>query len=266
MLAEWQVQLQKLKSNRLFEVIVLIIILLSALLVGVDTYDEVIHPDFKAVMEWLDFAVTLFFLVEILIRFLAEENKKAFFKNGWNVFDTVIVTISLIPVSYANTVILGRLLRIFRVLRMVSIVPELRLLINSLLKALPQLAYVMLLLFIIFYIYGALGSTLFHAINEQRWGNISVAMLTLFEVMTFEGWADIMYETMRHPKGSPWAWIYYLSFIFFSAFAFLNMILGIVLKVMENEHRKLKPLIDDEPTLSELQQEIQELKAMLEKK
>jgi voltage-gated sodium channel len=147
---------------------------------------------------------------------------------------------------------------------MVSLVPELRLLINSLLKALPQITYVLLLLFIIFYIYGALGSTLFHNINEERWGNIGIAMLTLFEVMTFEGWSDIMYETMRSPEGTPWAWIYYLSFIFLTAFVFLNMIIGVVLYVMQDEHHKLKERSTNKPSLEDLQQQIRELKVLLE--
>ncbi|PIE42667.1 MAG: ion transporter [Gammaproteobacteria bacterium] len=265
MLEVWQERLEQLKANKLFELFVIAVIIFSALLIGVHTYEnELFSTETMMVLKVLDFAVTLFFLVEILIRFLAEKNKKDFFRNGWNIFDTLIVTVSLIPIDNTETAVLGRLIRIFRVLRMVSIIPELRLLLNSLLKALPQLGYVMLLMFIIFYIYAAIGSTLFENVNKELWGNISIAMLTLFRVMTFEDWTDVMYETMKHPEGSPFSWIYYLTFIFFTTFAFLNMVIGIVVNVMEQERHKLyAEEHPDEPDLASLQQDIRELKALV---
>lgn len=264
MLDVWQERLEKLKSNKLFELLVVGIIIFSALLIGAHTYQD---GETSTGMQWLevlDFGVTLFFLLEITVRFLAEKNKIDFFKNGWNIFDTIIVVVSLIPINNADMAVLGRLIRIFRVLRMISIIPELRMLLNSLLKALPQLGYVMLLMFIIFYIYAAVGSTLFENINPQLWGNVSIAMLTLFRVMTFEDWTDVMYETMEHPDGSPFSWIYYLSFIFFTTFAFLNMVIGIVVNVMEDERSKLHAEENpDEPELADLQREIRELKALI---
>jgi voltage-gated sodium channel len=135
-------------------------------------------------------------------------------------------------------------------------------LINSLLQALPQLGYVMLLMFIIFYIYAAVGSYVFEAINPVLWGDVAVAMLTLFRVMTFEDWTDVMYETM---EVYPLSWVYYLTFIFLSAFAFLNMVIGIVVNVIEDEHRKEREKhLPEEPTMTELQTQIRELKALLE--
>lgn len=223
----------QLNSNRFFEFFVVVIIIFSALVVGVKTYK--ISPDLLNVIVILDWAITLIFLVEITIRFIAEPFKSQFFKKGWNVFDTLIVVVSLVPIENSDLALLGRLIRIFRVLRMVSIIPELRVLVNSLIKAMPQLGYVMLLMFIIFYIYAAIGSTFFSQINPVLWGDITISMLTLFRVMTFEDWTDVMYETMNVYKFS---WIYFISFIFFTAFAFLNMVIGIVVSVLEDERAK----------------------------
>lgn len=250
----------ELKSNRIFEFFVVFIIIVSALEIGAKTYE--LTETTLRVLQFLDVFITVFFLVEILIRFIAEPNKKAFFKSGWNVFDTLVVTISLIPVNDSEMALLARLVRVFRVLRMVSVVPELRILINSLLKALPQLGYVMLLLFIIFYIYAAVGSFLFAPINEELWGNIAISMLTLFRVMTFEDWTDVLYETM---EVYTFCWIYYLSFIFLTTFTFLNMVIGIVVGVMQDERAKTIALEHaGEPTLQDLKNEIQELKVMIQ--
>lgn len=261
----WYPRMQKrfiqLKNNRLFELFVIGIIIFSALLIGAHTYD--IPPVYLNILTILDMGVTIFFVIEITIRFLAEENKAEFFKKGWNIFDTLVVAISLIPINDSEMVLLARLIRIFRVLRMVSVIPELRILLSSLFKALPQLGYVVMLMFIIFYIYAAIGSTLFATINPELWGDITISLLTLFRVMTFEDWTDVMYETMTV---YPLSWFYYLSFIFLTAFAFLNMVIGIVVNVMEEENRKeYAEKHKNEPTIVDLHKEIQELKRLLKK-
>lgn len=247
----------RLRHNRAFEFFVVAVIIISALEIGAKTYD--LSDTAIAITQYLDVFITVFFLFEITVRFIAEENKKDFFKSGWNVFDTLVVVISLIPISESEMALLARLIRIFRVLRMVSIIPELRILINSLLIALPRLGYVVLLMFIIFYIYAAVGSYLFGDINSVLWGDIAISMLTLFRVMTFEDWTDIQYETMAV---YPMSWIYYMTFIFFTAFAFLNMVIGIVVGVMDEEHTKERNI--GQPSLLDLQKQIAELSKQIE--
>jgi len=227
----WRARFLAIRSNKIFEMTVITIIILSAMMIGATTYD--ISPTGMSVLKFFDIAVTIFFLVELLIRMAAEEKLKDFFKKGWNIFDFLVVTASLMPIDESEMVLLARLLRIFRVLRLVSMVPELRILMDALVKAIPRIGYVVLLMFIIFYIYGAIGSFWFEKINPVLWGDISISMLTLFRVATFEDWTDVMYETMAV---YPFSWVFYLSFIFLTAFVFLNMMIGVVLDVMQQEH------------------------------
>lgn len=248
-----------LKNNKIFELIVISVIIISALEIGAKTFQ--LTDSAVSLAEILDVFITVFFLFELTIRFIGDDDKRSFLKKGWNIFDTLVVMISLIPIDNSEMALLARLVRIFRVLRMISVVPELRILINSLIKALPQLGYVVLLMFIIFYIYAAFGSFMFSQINPKLWGDIAISMLTLFRVMTFEDWTDIQYETM---EVYPYSWIFYLTFIFFTAFAFLNMVIGIVVNVMEEEHQAARSEISGkQPTLIELQQELKEIKALL---
>ncbi len=232
--SSWRDHFIALRSNKFFEMTVIAIIILSAMLIGATTYD--IDPTWMTVLYTLDIAITVFFLVEILIRMAAEEKLKNFFKNAWNVFDFIIVTVSLIPIDESELVLLARLLRIFRVLRLVSMIPELRMLMDALFKAIPRIGYVVLLMFIIFYIFAAVGSFIFEKINPVLWGDVAISMLTLFRVATFEDWTDVMYETMAV---HPWSWAYYLVFIFLTAFVFFNMMIGVVLDVMNQEHEEL---------------------------
>jgi voltage-gated sodium channel len=258
----FQNKLMQFRQNRLFEIIVVSVILFSAMVTGVKTYE--IPTQILRLVDWLDYAITVFFVMEISVRFLAEANKRDFFKSGWNIFDTIIVTVSLIPVSDSELAYVARLIRIFRVLRMVSVIPELRHLLNSLLKALPQLGYVALMMFIIVYIFAAVGTTLFADVNEFLWGDIAVSMLTLFRVMTFEDWTDIMYETMAV---YPLSWIFYLTFIFLNTFAFLNMLIGIVVNVMEQERaEEYQEAHKNDVTIEDLSAQIEELKQLVKAK
>ncbi|MDX1598705.1 ion transporter [uncultured Marinobacter sp.] len=253
-------QLRRIETSKVFQGAVIAIIILSALTIGAKTYD--MPPLVEQVLSVLDNAITLFFLIEILFRFSVCADKKRFLLDGWNLFDTLVVIGSLVPLDNSEAVLLGRLLRVFRVLRLVSVVPELRFLINSLLKAIPRMGYIALLMFIIFYIYAAMGSMFFANVDENLWGDVAIAMLTLFRVATFEDWTDVMYATMEQ---YPLSWIYYLTFIFLTAFVFLNMMIGAILEVMsEEQNAKQAQQAHDERDeiarqLKAVQQQLQEL-------
>ena len=267
MMSQLQALFQRIDKSKIFQSFVIAVIIVSALTVGAHTYS--LHPTVELALNWMDIGITAFFLIELIIRFVASKGIKDFFSKGWNIFDTIIVLGSLYPAA-GSTMLIARLLRIFRVLRLVSMIPELRLLVNSLLKAIPQMGYIALLMFVIFYIYAAMGSMMFADINPVLWQDVSISMLTLFRIATFEDWTDIMYETMAVYELS---WIYYLTFIFLTAFVFLNMMVGAILEVMGEEHRNAREEQADNDSLpatqgqvNELQAQIAELKALLSKK
>ena len=217
----------KIRENSFFQAFVIGVIIFSALLVGSTTYD--VDPQFSKILSYLDYAVTIFFVVELSIRFLGEEIKSEFLKDGWNLFDTIIVTVSLIPMGAGNSALLLRLLRIFRVLRLISFIPELRILIESLLKSLPRIGYVCLLLFIIIYIYAAFGSILFAEADPSRWKDIGTAVITLVQVMTLSSWEQVM---LPMQEKFWWAWVYFYTFIALGAITLLNLIIAVLVDVM----------------------------------
>ena len=228
-------RLQALRDNKAFELFVIAVILFSSVMIGVKTYE--LNPFFDKALIFLDYAVTIFFVVEILIRMSAEKRLLDFFKSGWNIFDFVIVMVSLVPLENSEYALVARMLRLFRIMRLISFIPELRVLVSALLSALPRMGYVALLMFIIFYLYAVIGNMLYAELNPDLWGDLGVSLLTLFRVATFEDWTDVMYEAMTLHKLS---WIYFITFIFFSAFVFLNMMIGIVVEVLDEEHKKME--------------------------
>lgn len=245
-----QGKLKFITDHTAFEVVVMSIIIASALSFGVRTFT--LDPPVMSVINAFDYFVTIFFAIEVLLRFLAEPSKRGFFRKGWNIFDTFIVVLSLIPLPDNEYVLLARLLRIIRVLRLVSFIPELRQVVEALFRAIPRLGYVVVLIFIVFYIYAVIGSLIFATINEALWGNVGSAMLTLFRVMTFEDWTDVMYATL---DVHPWSWVYYLSFILIVSFALINMMIGVIVQSMED--------VTESTTTVELNRRLDEIEGLL---
>ena len=216
-----------LRNNRWFQALVIGVILLSAVASGGRTYP--LSDTALFLIDQIGYAITLFFVVELLVRFIGEPRNRDFLKNGWNVFDSTIVLISLIPIDRSESAFLLRLLRIFRVLRLIGVLPELRCIIDRRLKAIPRIFYVCLLLFIIVYIYGTFGSMVFADTDPARWSDVGMAMLTLVQVMTLSSWETVMLPIQQV---FPFAWICFLSFIFIAGVAVFNLIIAVLVDVM----------------------------------
>ena len=224
----------KIRNSKFFNTLVISVIIASALYAGVSSYNEIIPADYFFLLQVFDYSITVFFTIEILIRIFAERSLVNFFKDGWNIFDFLIVSISLIPIGGAESVFVARLLRIVRILRIITVVPAFRHIIDSLIKTIPRVGFIALLMFIFIYIWGAIGTLFFDEINPERWGNIGVAMLTLVQVATYDDWAAIMRELI---VVYPVAWIYFVSFIIINAVVLLNMVIGVIVDVMTKESR-----------------------------
>ena len=224
--------LYNLKESRIFQFIVVLIIIINAITIGVNTYN--LSQFIRQIINYIDYSITIFFVIEILIRFIAEPKKLNFFKNGWNVFDTLIVLLSLIPIPNNSSFLLLRLLRVFRVLRLISVVPELKKIIEALLSSVTRVFYVGLLLFIILYIYATIGSILFSTDIPERWGDVGVSMITLFQVLTMSSWEQVIFAFTR----SLLVGLDLLfSFIIICGITMLNLLIAILVDVVINQKK-----------------------------
>jgi voltage-gated sodium channel len=228
-------QLRKIRESKLFSLSTTFIIIFYAITLGLRTIDSFEHTIFDHIIIVLDYFITLYFFIEIFIKISAEEHPLDFFKSGWNIFDFIIVVVTIIPLENTDFAAIARLFRIFRVLRLVTARPQLKKLINVLLSSIPAIFDILLLLFIVFYIYSVLGSFLFHDVNPDLWGNFLTSMLTLFKVLTLEGWSDIMDDVM---KIYPWAWMYFISFIIMASFVLFNLFIAVIINKMQKEHEE----------------------------
>ena len=243
----------KIRESKLFQYSVLFIIIFNAFTIGLNTYN--LGEFSRELIKYLDYLITIFFVIEISIRFIGEPRKSNFFKNGWNIFDTFIVFVSLIPIPNNSSFLLLRLLRVFRVLRVISIIPELKLIIESLIGSLKRVFYVSLLLFIILYIYATIGAIVFSNSIPERWSDVGVSMITLFQVLTLSSWEQVMLPLQDIYW---WAWIYFFSFIIVCAITMLNLLIAILVDVVVNQNEKKDNVIKTRNNAEKLNEQFSE--------
>lgn len=222
-------KIEYIRDSRWFSNLTTIIIIAYASILGFKTLDEV-DSNYDFFLKFADYFVTIYFVFELAIKMLAEKKFTNFFKSGWNLFDFIIVVITLLPLESSNYAAIARLMRVFRILRLFTARPELKAIIDMLIKAIPAIIDIVILMFIIFYIYAIIGNFFFEELPSGLWENFLVSMLTLFRVLTFEDWTDVMYEAM---EVYPWAWVYFVSFIIIAAFVFFNLFVAVIIGEMQ---------------------------------
>jgi voltage-gated sodium channel len=204
------------------------LILLNAVIVGLETYPNV-RAAYGAALEIADRIVLYLFTVELALRFLASSPRLAFFRSGWNIFDLIIVAVGYLPSSEFFTV--ARLFRIVRVMRAISVIPNLQRVVAALLLSLPSLGHIAALLGLLIYVYAAIGTSLFGEIAPQFFGTLHQSVLTLFAVITLEGWVGVMDEVLPQ---MPAAWLYFVTFILLGTFVALNFFVGVIVNNLQS--------------------------------
>lgn len=243
---------QRLVDSKYFEPVIIAIIVANSILLGMET-SKVLEDRFGEQMR-LGYQVALtIFIVEAIIKMVALAPRSyRYFKDGWNVFDFLVIVAALIPAT-GQLAIIARLARLLRALRLISAVKELRLIISALVRSIPSVGHVMVLMGIIVYIYAIMGYHFFHAHDPQNWGSLGLSLLTLFNIITLEGWIEVMAVAMEL---NGYAWIYFVSFVVVGTFVVINLLIAIIINNLDEA--KLERLRDlEQPvTADELLREI----------
>jgi len=205
------------------------VITVNAIVLGLQTYSG-IENSYGFALNALTNICYAIFLIELVIRIASYGNKPwNFFRSGWNIFDFIVIGGALIPAVREQATIL-RLLRLARVARLMRFLPDARVLILTITRATPSVISMVVLTVLIIFIYGILGWTIFGEGLPEQWGDIGVAMLTLFILLTLENFPDYLAEAQ---EVSPFATVFFLSYILVAAFVVVNLLIGIVIGAME---------------------------------
>jgi len=245
--------IRKIVDHSAFGKTILALIVCAAVLVGLET-SRAVMDRFGTLIYALDSLLVYLFAVEAVLKMAAHGRRfYRYFLDPWNVFDFLIVVVCLLPIDSHFAAVL-RLVRVLRALRLISVLPDLQLLVRSLLRSLPSMVHVGLLLTLLFYIYAVLGVFLWRDNDPVHFRDIGAAMLSLFRVITLEDWTDVMYIQMYgsagydfvpydqaiideyphyDPRGRPiTAVIYFVSFVLLGTMVMLNLVIGVIINSM----------------------------------
>lgn len=233
---------------RWFGAATVLLVVVNAVLIGVET-DEEIAQAHRSTFAWAHGIILGAFCVELAIRIASYGRAwPQFFRSGWNLFDTLLVVASMVPAVGAWATV-GRLARVLRVGRVLSVSPQLRLIVSTMFRSIPSLGHVGLLLGLLLYIYAVIGVELFGASDPAHWGTLGRALLTLFQVLTLEGWVELQRTSM---SVYPWAWVFYGSFVLIAVFVVVNLFIAVVLNNLDHARRELDGRPAEEPTLADV--------------
>lgn len=255
-------------ESRKVQYFITAVIIINAITLGMET-SAAIMASFGPILNILDKIALTIFVVEILLKLYGRGF--GFFKDGWNNFDFIVVAIALIPASGPLAVL--RSFRILRVLRLMSMVPQMRSVIQALLTAIPGMFSIIGLITLIFYV-SAVLTTNFYAETFHDWfGDIGSSMYTLFQVMTLESWSMGIVRPIMEQH--PLAWIFFVPFILITSFAVINLFIGVIVDAMQSQHsaeaQEVESHAHDEREnlrleILSLRDEVRELKEILKEK
>ena len=268
-IAPWRIRsLTKLVYSQPFELLIAFVILINATSLAILTMPD-LDSQVRAACEQIDTICFAIYGTELVLRILSYGKKPwMFFKQGWNIFDFVVIAAA--PIFSGQTAVL-RLLRLLRLVRIFRFLPEVRVLTTSIIRSLPPLMSLAVLIFVALFMYGMLGNYLFGPDDAENWGSITRAMTSLFILLTLENFPNYLEAGVAV---SPWALPYFLSYVFVVVFTVLNVLIGVVLNAMdeareENRQRtirmnQLSEIVDDVELMTEdgkiSSEELQQLK------
>ena len=222
-------RLRAIIDHRLFRSFILAVILFNAAILGIET-SQTAMSRFGPLILALDALCLSIFVAELAVKIFVLRGQ--FFREGWNIFDFLIVAIALIPFGHGLSVL--RALRILRLFRVISVAPTLRRVVEGLVNALPGMGSVFLLMGIVFYIGSVMATKLFGAAFPEWFGSLGRSAYSLFQIMTLESWSMGIVRPVMEVYS--YAWVFFVPFILVTTFVVVNLVVGLVVNSMQDAH------------------------------
>lgn len=251
---------RRVADHREFHQFVMAVIVLNAVILGLETIPSVYEP-YHGAFRGLNWLIQGLFVAEILIRFVAAGSVRAFLHDGWNVFDTVVVAVAFVPAA-GTTATIARLARVLRIVRLIEVSAEMKLIVATILHSLRSLTRLILMIVVLLYCYAIIGYHLFRDEDAENWGSLGRAMWTLFQTMTLEGWVEKQKTTFATSPHE--TWIFYASFLILATYFVMNMFVAIVVNNLQELKEAEKEAAADAHPQADLLAQIDAMKKQLE--
>eukprot|EP00746_Dinoflagellata_sp_MGD_P005509 gnl/MRDRNA2_/MRDRNA2_110661_c0_seq1.p1 gnl/MRDRNA2_/MRDRNA2_110661_c0~~gnl/MRDRNA2_/MRDRNA2_110661_c0_seq1.p1 ORF type:complete len:722 (+),score=138.59 gnl/MRDRNA2_/MRDRNA2_110661_c0_seq1:136-2301(+) len=233
----FQLEVQKLYNGDKCQIVVALLIILNFIISAIEAQvGEDAAVEVFSAFEW---TFNILFGIELLVNIYANF-WCPFWKNGWNIFDVFIVGVSWMSMAGGVPgITVLRLFRAFRAFRLFKRIESVRIIIVAVAASLPGVANAFVLLIIVMGIWGIMGVNFFRQDFPELFGNFSVAMLTLFQVMTFDSWVSGVTRPICLYYNTAWAPLYFITYIFVSGIVMTNVVIAILLEKFQEASEQL---------------------------
>jgi len=222
----------KLVESQVFSLFIIGLIIINAIMMGVGTFDFVSeNEEVNRAFEITDLVFLIIFTIELVMHFI--HKGRGVLQDGWVMFDFLVVLLSWVSLSISGGggVQVLRAFRVFRVFTILSKLRVMRNLVTAILKVIPRLLNIVLLMVVVFWIFAVMFTDLFRTLYEDGhttydyFGRFDKSLLTLFQIMTLDGWAEVAREVM---DVYPWSWVLFIVFVAITGFIFYNLIIAVI--------------------------------------
>lgn len=220
--------LRNIISSKVWVICIALLIIVNTVVLGMETYPNAMNA-YGNLLTFLDQKILYVFMIEIFLRVIAY--RLDFFKDPWSIFDLCVVGIALVPAQDAFSAL--RSARALRALRLISVFPKLRKVIEGLVMAIPGISAIAGVMAIIICVFGLIASKLYGHSYPEWFGNLHLSVFSLFQIMTLEGWPDIVRTVMQQ---KPLAWMFFVTYILIATFSVLNLFIAVVVDAMQRNH------------------------------
>uniref|UniRef100_A0A7S4ATH6 Ion transport domain-containing protein n=1 Tax=Pseudo-nitzschia australis TaxID=44445 RepID=A0A7S4ATH6_9STRA len=215
--------------------IMILLIVINALMMGAATYktnDDELSKKFQRA----DTGFLVVFTIELLMQFIYCGHRLFF--DMWLNFDLIIIGISWYVSGHDSkgSFQVFRGLRVFRAFRLITRIRSMRDLLSALGSVIPRMNAILLFLLLILYIFAVMFTQLWGIpqkdgdvvpkFSEQHFGNLVATFLSLFQMMTMDGWAIIARKLQN--EGHKYAPVYIIPFVFICGFIVVNLIVAVM--------------------------------------
>jgi voltage-gated sodium channel len=248
-----------LVNHKSFNHFITLVILIQAAVLVLETISG--FNSYFLLFESVNIFVLSVFIIEAGLKMVSSyPNIFKYFKDGWNILDFSIIVLSLLPLGGGYSTV-ARLIRLLRVTRLTNRSREMSIVVMTIIKSIPSMVNIFLLLSLLFFIYGIAGFHLFHNIDPEHWNTLPRSVLTLFQILTLEGWIEVMSPaTVVNPLYG----LFFISFIVIGTFIVINIFVAVIVRKSEEAYKQLESEIMQPATQKEILLEIKEIRKKIE--
>nr|XP_030143569.3 voltage-dependent T-type calcium channel subunit alpha-1G isoform X13 [Taeniopygia guttata] len=245
-LAFWHVvceTFQKIVDSKYFGRGIMVAILINTLSMGIEYHEQ--PEELTNALEISNIVFTSLFALEMLLKVLVY-GPFGYIKNPYNIFDGIIVVISVWEIvgQQGGGLSVLRTFRLMRVLKLVRFMPALQRQLVVLMKTMDNVATFCMLLMLFIFIFSILGMHLFGCKfaserdgdtlpDRKNFDSLLWAIVTVFQILTQEDWNKVLYNGMA--STSSWAALYFIALMTFGNYVLFNLLVAILVEGFQTE-------------------------------